>query len=304
MVLQRHVLPIKETNDDANGGRFPAVNQSRTTKQPLGDELTYENIIVEREQHLLTVTINRPEVYNALSPATNFEMEQVFNEFEADPDLWVAIITGSGEKAFSVGGDIKEMAKANTTGGEYKIPKTGYGGLTSRFTCNKPLIAAVNGMALGGGFETAISCDLVVAAEHSEFGLPEPMIGTVAYASGMHRLPRQIGLKAAMEMLLTADRFSAQQAEAWGLVNYVVPAVDLMAEARKLADRLLKCAPIALQATKQCVMKGMTAPTLKTAMDWQEDGSYDLLTKMKGSEDVIEGIMSFAEKRVPQWKGR
>lgn len=266
--------------------------------------MTYENIIVEREQNLLIVTINRPKVLNALSPATNFEMEKVFNEFEADPDLWVAIVTGSGEKAFSVGGDIKEMANANVTGGEYRIPETGYGGLTSRFTCNKPLIAAVNGLALGGGFETAISCDLVVAAEHAEFGLPEPLIGTVAYASGMHRLPRQIGLKAAMEMLLTADRISAEKAKEWGLINYIVPAAELMLEARKLANRLLKCAPIALQATKQCALKGMTAPTLKTAIDWQEDDTYELLTKMRNSEDVIEGIMSFAEKRAPQWKGR
>jgi len=265
--------------------------------------MSHKNIIVDRKDHLLIVTINRPKALNALSPETNFEMERVFNDFENDDDLWVAILTGTGDRAFSVGGDIKAMSRAAETGTEYLIPKTGYAGLTERFTCNKPIIAAVNGMALGGGFEIALACDLVVAADHATFGLPEPLIGAVAYAGGMHRLPRQIGLKPAMELLLSSVPISAEKAQTLGLVNRVVPLEELMASAQNLARLILKGAPISIQATKQCVTQGLNFPTLEDAMKAQTEKQYDMLDKMYGSHDVIEGITAFIEKRPPKWEG-
>ncbi len=265
--------------------------------------MDYKNILVEQEEHLLIVTINRPEALNALSPETNREMEQVFNDFEKNSELWVAILTSIGDRAFSVGGDIKSMASASETGTEYMIPKTGYGGLTERFSCNKPIIAAVNGLALGGGFEIVLACDLAVAADHARFGLPEPLIGAVAYAGGMHRLPRQIGLKPAMELLLTSEQITAQNARTLGIINKVVPKDELMDTARKLAEKIMKGAPISIQATKQCATQGLNFSSLEDAMKSQTEKKYDMLDKMYGSHDVIEGITAFIEKRPPDWKG-
>jgi hypothetical protein len=146
---------------------------------------------VERDGRLFTVTIDRPQVMNALHPPANFELEKVFDEFVADPDLWVAIITGAGDRAFSAGNDLKVQASA---GEGIEIAPTGFAGLTSRFDDAKPVIAAVNGLALGGGFEIALACDLLIASQNASFGLPEPRVGLAAMAGGMHRLPRQIPL--------------------------------------------------------------------------------------------------------------
>ena len=154
--------------------------------------MNYQHIKTERDEHLLTITIDRPEVLNAVSPVTNFELEAAFNEFEEDDELWVAIITGAGDQAFCTGGDIGAMVGAKEED-DYKIPATGYGGLTNRSGCYKPIIAAVNGMAFGGGFEIALASDLIIASDQASFGLPEPRIGTAAVAGGMHRLIRQIG---------------------------------------------------------------------------------------------------------------
>jgi len=266
--------------------------------------MNFQYITVEREERLLIVTINRPEVLNALSPEANFEMEKAFDAFEADPELWVAIVTGAGEKAFSVGGDIKSMVAAKETGSTYDVPKNGYGGLTRRFSCHKPIIAAVNGMALGGGFEVALACDLVIAAEHARFGLPEPRIGVVAYEGGMHRLTREIGLKRAMKLLLTAEMISASEASALGLVNEVVPADELMTRTREYVMKILKCAPLSIQATKQCVMEGLDEPRLEDAILSQDKGRFHCIEAMRASKDVIEGITAFTEKRKPEWIGR
>jgi enoyl-CoA hydratase/carnithine racemase len=169
---------------------------------------------VERDGRILIVTIDRPEVMNALHPLANRELAGVFDDFAADPDLWVAIITGAGDRAFSAGNDLKFQAAR----GKVESPVSGFGGITSRLDCPKPLIAAVNGLALGGGFEIVLACDLVIASEKASFGLPEPRVGLAALAGGLHRLPRQIGMKPAMGMLLTGRRVEAREAQALGIV--------------------------------------------------------------------------------------
>jgi crotonobetainyl-CoA hydratase len=251
---------------------------------------------VEREGRTLVVTMNRPEVMNALHPPANFELEKVFDEFVADPELWVAIVTGAGGRAFCAGNDLKFQAGA---GARLEIPRTGFAGLTSRFDNPKPVIAAVNGVAMGGGFEIALACDLVVAAEGATFALPEPRVGLAALAGGVHRLPRQIGLKRAMGMLLTGRRVTAAEGLALGFVNEVVPAGELMAAARRWAAAILECAPLSVRASKEAALAGLDRP-LEEAMS----AHYDGLVRMVKSEDFLEGPRAFAAKRPPQWKGR
>lgn len=265
--------------------------------------MSYQTITAEREDHLYIVTINRPDVMNALNPQTHAEMAQAFDEFEQDPELWVAIVTGAGDTAFCAGGDISAMVDAKTED-DYKVPESGYGGLTNRFSCNKPIIAAVNGLALGGGFELALSSDIVIASENASFGLPEPKIGTAAVASGMHRLVRDIGLKPAMAILLTADFVEAKKAHSLGIVNEVVAPDQVMSVARDYARRILKCAPLAIQATKQGALEGLKYANVQQAMQAQSDKKFDGIETMMQSEDIREGLQAFMEKRKPQWKGR
>ena len=251
---------------------------------------------VEREGRVLWVTMNRPEVMNALHPPANFELEKVFDDFSADPELWVAIVTGAGDRAFSAGNDLKFQA---SVGGKLEIPRTGFAGLTSRFDLTKPVIAAVNGVAMGGGFEIALACDLVVAAESAVFALPEPRVGLAALAGGVHRLPRQIGLKHAMGMLLTGRRVSAREGQALGFVNEVVPDAELLPAARRWAAAILECAPLSVRASKEAALAGQSLP-LPEAMS----AHYEGLGRMVRSEDFLEGPRAFAEKRPPRWRGR
>jgi len=251
---------------------------------------------VEREGRVLCVTLNRPEVLNALHPPANFELEKVFDEFTADPELWVAIVTGAGDRAFCAGNDLKYQASA---GGRIEVPAKGFAGLTSRFDEAKPLIAAVNGIAMGGGFEIALACDLIVASESAVFALPEPRVGLVAAAGGVHRLPRQIGLKRAMGMLLTGRRVSAREGLELGFVNEVVPAPELPAAARRWAAAILECAPLSVRASKEAALGGEGRP-LPEAMAAPSEG----MRRLVRSEDFLEGPRAFAEKRPPRWKGR
>ncbi|MEE2677199.1 MAG: enoyl-CoA hydratase-related protein [Myxococcota bacterium] len=255
-----------------------------------------EHCRVEREGRLLVVTIDRPEVMNALHPPANFELEQVFDDFANDSELWVAIITGAGERAFSAGNDLKFQA----SGGQVDVPLRGFAGLTSRFDNHKPIIAAVNGVAMGGGFEIALACDLIVASEKAVFALPEPRVGLAALAGGVHRLPRQIPLKQAMGMILTGRRVSAEEGQRLGFVNEVVPASELMAAARRWADAILECAPLSVRGSKEAVLEGLGAGSLEEAMTRRYEG----LGRMVKSEDFLEGPRAFAEKRKPDWKGR
>lgn len=252
---------------------------------------------VARDGRLLTVTLDRPEVMNALHPPANIELAKVFDDFAADPDLWVAIVTGAGDRAFSAGNDLKFQA---TAGARLVMPPTGFAGLTSRFDNMKPVIAAVNGVALGGGFEIALACDLIIASETASFGVPEPRVGLAALAGGMHRLPRQIPLKHAMGMLLTGRRVSAQEGRALGFVNEVVPPAELLDAARRWADQILECAPLSVRASKECALQGLEKGGLEEAMR----GRYEALRAMLTSQDFIEGPRAFAEKRKPVWQGR
>jgi crotonobetainyl-CoA hydratase len=250
---------------------------------------------IERDGHLLVVTLSRPEVLNSLHPPANRELAQVFDDFAADPELWVAILTGSG-RGFCAGNDLKHQARGGDMSGQ---PTTGFAGLTNRFDLPKPVIAAVNGVAMGGGFEIALACDLIVASEDATFALPEPRVGLAALAGGIHRLPRQIGLKNAMGMLLTGRRVSAAEGQQLGFVNEVVPKGEALAGAKRWAAQILECAPLSVRASKQAAYQGLEGG-LQEAMA----APYDELRRMLKSEDFVEGPKAFAEKRAPHWKGR
>src|SRR6202011_4137879 len=182
---------------------------------------------VTRKGPITIVTLSRPEVYNALHTDAHFELNRVFNDFAADPEQWVAIITGAGDRAFCAGNDLKWQA----AGGERGWNSSGFGGAPRRVDCDKPITAAVNGVAMGGGFEIALACDLVIAAENATFALPEPRVGLAALAGGLHRLPHQIGLKRTMGMILTARHVTAREGHELGFVNEVVPQGEALAAA-------------------------------------------------------------------------
>jgi enoyl-CoA hydratase/carnithine racemase len=253
---------------------------------------------VEREGYRLVVTLDRPRVLNALHRAASDELDEVWSMYEADPELRVAILTGAGERAFSAGYD---MSEPSGTPGEYLARRhpRGLGGLTLRPTMGKPLIAAVNGFALGGGLELALACDIIVIAEHAELGFPEPRVGRMALEGGMHRLSRSIPLKLAMGLLLTGRRISAAEAYRVGLVNEVVPFAELLPAARRWADEILLGAPLSVQATKEAVMAGLDLP-LAAAVALVPGTMARALV----SEDQPEGVQAFRERRAPRWSGR
>ncbi len=254
----------------------------------------YEFCKVEREAHLTIVTLNRPDVMNALHYPAHLELEQVWNAFDADPDQWVAIVTGAGPRAFSAGNDLKYQA----SGGQRGFVASGFAGLTSRFDLFKPVIAAVNGVAMGGGFEIALACDIIVAAENARFALPEPKVGLAALAGGMHRLPRTIGLKRAMGMMLTARHVSAQEGYELGFVTALAPEGEALAQAKQWAAQMLECSPMSLRATKQAAMQGLAIPDVATAMKVE----YEAVARLRASQDWVEGPRAFAQKRKPDWK--
>ncbi|MGD0073267.1 MAG: enoyl-CoA hydratase-related protein [Candidatus Binataceae bacterium] len=250
----------------------------------------------EKTGHVARITINRPEVLNSIHPPTSEEMVDIVDDFVADKDLWVAIITGAGDKAFSAGNDLKYTA-ANP-GARLMPRKGGFAGLTARFDINKPLIAAVNGFALGGGFEIALSCDIIIAADHARFGLPEPRVGLMALAGGVQRLPRAIPLKIAMGMMLTGKHITAQQAAQLGIANEVVPLKDLMATAERWANEIMECSPVSVQCSKEVSMASLGLP-LEEALT----RTYPAVGRLMKSKDSIEGPLAFSQKRKPNWKG-
>jgi crotonobetainyl-CoA hydratase len=263
--------------------------------------MSYELIKVEKKEHITIVTINRPDVMNAISPPTSQELSQAFNEFDEDPDAWVGIVTGAGDRAFSAGNDLKYQAEH---GGEavrkaMEGVKGAFGGITQRFDCFKPFIAAVNGLALGGGFEIALACDIIIASENASFGFPEPRVGLIPGAGGVHRLPRVIPYHVAMSMIMTSKRISAQEAMQYGIVMEIVPLDKLIATAESYAAEIMQGAPLCIRACKEATIKGLTV-SIEEAMNTTYPGQVTMFK----SEDTVEGPKAFAEKRPPQWKGR
>ena len=257
---------------------------------------------VDTDGRLMIVTINRPDVMNALHPMASQELSDAFDEFAANPDLWVAIVTGAGERAFSAGNDLKYHADLRARTGKRPVsPPKGFAGLTFRHDLDKPVIAAVNGVAMGGGFEIALACDLIIASDRAKFALPEPRVGLAAGGGGLQRLPRQVPLKKAMGMLLTGRHVSAQEGYEMGFVTDVVPHDNLMREARRWASMILECSPVSVRATKQAVMRSLDVPSVEMAM---RNTNYPAYVALATSEDTIEGPKAFAEKRKPDWKGR
>jgi len=250
---------------------------------------------VERRDHLLVVTLSRPDRLNALHPPANAELGQVFDEFAADDDLWLAVVTGDG-RGFSAGNDLRYQAE----GGQRVPMPQGFGGLTSRWDLAKPVIAAVNGVAMGGGFEIALACDLIIASERAVFALPEPKVGLAALAGGLQRLSRQIGSKRALGMILTGRHVTAEEGYQLGFVNDVVPHDQLMERTMVWAEQILACSPLSIRASKDVVYRSLDTASLRESMEHP----YDSVRRLVASEDFIEGPRAFAEKRAPQWKGR
>jgi acetyl-CoA C-acetyltransferase len=256
----------------------------------------YEHLLVRRDGHLLEVTINRPEVRNALHPPANDELNDVFDAYFADPDLWVAILAGAGERSFCAGNDLAYTA----SGSKVSVPLNGFAGLTSRERLPKPVIAAVNGFALGGGFEIALACHLVVADTTAQFALSEVKVGLVAGAGGLVRLPRRIPPAIAAELALTGRRVSASEAHQWGLVNRVAQAGEAVAEARELATEILSGSPTSVRTSLQIMADTSGIADTATAVNSIGDAIDDLML----TEDATEGMKAFVSKRPPRWRNR
>ncbi len=254
---------------------------------------------VEKDGPLARVTIDRPQVLNALSRAAHAALSSIWDEIRDDADIRVAILTGAGTRAFCAGTDLKDREAKQGVPYLWDGPRLGAGGLSFRRDLLKPVIAAVNGLALGTGFELALACDLIVAAEHAEFGFPEPRVGYMALDGGIAMLTRQVPYKVAMGMLLTGRRVSARDGRAAGFVNEVASSDGVMAAAEKWAADVIACAPLSVEGTKQIAMEGRDLPAW-AAPRWFPRRVMEAVA----SEDSEEGTRAFREKRPPRWKGR
>lgn len=258
--------------------------------------MTFQHIRVDRANRVTKVTLDRPAVMNAINPIMHRELEAAFDAFAADAEQFICVVTGAGERAFCAGSDLKAIDR------HAGYPAHGYAGLIERFDLDKPLIAAVNGLALGGGFEIALACDIIIAAPHASFGLPEPLVGAVALGGGVHRLVRQIGLKRAMGALLTSQRMSAEDGLGLGFVNEIAAPGALDATVERWCKAILRGAPLSVRATKELARRGLDEPSLAAAMSQQE--GYPAFSAWRRSEDLKEGARAFAERRPPVWTGR
>jgi len=293
----------KKVKIASTDGENTIVNQHQipsSDDQYFGETMTdlnlpnsYKYVQINRLGNILEVTLNRPESYNALFSEAHFELAEIFDAFEADKDLWVAIITGSGDKAFCSGNDLKVTAK----GGDMSIPKSGFAGLCSRMNREKPVIAAVNGLAFGGGMEVVLAADMAVAEPHAQFALPEVKVGLFAGAGGVQRLSKQIGRKAAMELILTGRAISAEQAQEYGIINSVTEGISALDHARQIAKTIAANSPSAIRASKRVLNEvdriDDVAETFKL--------SGPEFKKLLQTKDAREGVTAFAEKRKPTW---
>jgi enoyl-CoA hydratase len=252
-------------------------------------------VLLERRGSTALLTLNRPDARNAISPEVSQTMAGLLDEIEADPALRAVVLTGAGE-VFSAGADLKVVAQGR--GMEIARGKGGFAGITTR-NFPKPLIAAVNGPALAGGFEIVLSCDLVVAADSSRFGIPETQRGLMAAAGGLIRLPKRVSLAIALELAMTGDPIDAERAFALGLVNKVVPAGQLMSEAVGLAERIAANAPLAVRYSKSVMKRAAEVPESE---GWAING--EAVGVVFSSADAMEGPIAFAEKRAPNWQGK
>ncbi len=255
------------------------------------------DIRIEVTGGVRTITLARPDALNAITTAMHWQLEEAFNAFAAADDEQVCVVTGEG-RAFCAGSDLKEAA----AGGAGGYPPHGYAGLIERFDCPKPVIAAVNGLALGGGFELVLACDIVVAARSASFGLPEPLVGAIALGGGLHRLARQAPLKQAMGMILAARRASAENGLRMGFVTEVVDDADLASATARWCSDILRASPVSVRTSKELVLRGLAAPDVEAAMGAQPGDPAFIAWRT--SEDAREGPLAFAEKRAPVWKGR
>jgi len=261
-------------------------------------EYSYENLLVEVADRVATVTINRPDKLNALNPAIERELQSVFEKLRDDDAVSAVIVTGAGEKAFVAGADIGELSKRDAIQGK-EFAYQGQTTFTRIANCPKPVVAAINGYALGGGCELAIACHLRVASENAKLGLPEVSLGLIPGHGGTQRLARIIGIGRALEMVLTGRQVSAEEAHRWGLVNAVAPPGEAVAVARALVEPILTKGPLAVQYALEASLRGQDLAL--------EDGLYleaTLFGMACGTQDMKEGTKAFLAKRKPEVRGR
>ena len=252
----------------------------------------------EKRDHIAYITFNRPEVMNAMHPLCQRRDGRVWDDFVADKIVVGRDCHGRRRQGLFRPATICATSGESRATGDARRPRAASPASPPRFDIYKPIIAAVNGFALGGGFEIALACDIIIAAEHARFGLPEPRVGLMAGAGGVHRLPRHIPLKIAMGMMLTGKHITAAEALRYGIANEVVPLKDLIPTAEKWAAEIMECSPLSVQATKEAALNGLGLPVQDALAK-----HYDLQTKLFRSKDAIEGPLAFSEKRKPNWTG-